>query len=325
VVHSHRTALASAAAGPAVYPGLGREDALLVAIGTSFGGWLNVVLPAVAAGARLVFQPRFDPTLFSTALFEERITLAPLVPVMWRAVLGVIGAMGRPETVRLAFMSGEGPGPQDVAGVRALVTDQVRAAYLSTEGGCAAGIVSDQAGPARAIAGAEVRVVEPGGPPDAELPAGEIGELALRAPSIAVGYWRDPDRQRARFVDGWWLTGDLGKIAADGVTLVGRTDHVINSGGVKIHAEEVEQALMRHPMVRQAGVVGVADPVWGQRVEAFVVAEAGAQPEQILDWCRSENALPAVKLPKRLVLVDRLPTGPTGKLYRRALMQADPA
>jgi acyl-CoA synthetase (AMP-forming)/AMP-acid ligase II len=56
-----------------------------------------------------------------------------------------------------------------------------------------------------------------------------------------------------------------------------------------------------------------------------VVAEAGAQPEQILDWCRSENALPAVKLPKRLVLVDRLPTGPTGKLYRRALMQADPA
>jgi len=323
VVHTHRTALASAAAGPAIYTDLNGEDALLVAIGTSFGGWLNVVLPAVMAGARLVFQPRFDPTLFAKALFDERITIAPLVPVMWRAVLGVIGAMGKPDSVRLAFMSGEGPGPQDIVGVRALVTDQVRAAYLSTEGGCAAGIVSDQGGPARAIKGAKVRVVTPGGPLDPELPPGEIGELALQAPSIAVGYWREPDRQRARFIDGWWLTGDLGKITAEGFMLVGRTDHVINSGGVKIHAEEVERALMRHPMVRQAGVVGVADPVWGQRVEAFVVAEPGTQPEQILDWCRSEKDLPAVKLPKRLVLVDQLPTGPTGKLYRRGLLQAD--
>ncbi len=325
VVHSHRTALASAAAGPAVYPGLNADDSRLVAIGTSFGGWLNVALPAVAAAARLVFQPRFDPTLFSQALFEERITVAPLVPVMWRAVLAVIGAMGKPASVRLAFMSGEGPGPQDVAGLRAMVTDQVRAAYLSTEGGCAAGVVSDQGGPARAIAGAEFRVVAPGGPPTAELPLGEIGELAVRAPSIAIGYWRDPVRQSQRFVDGWWLTGDLAKVVNDSLTLVGRTDHVINSGGVKIHAEEVERALMRHPMVRQAGVVGVADPVWGQRVEAFVVADPGAEPDQILDWCRGEKELPTVKLPKRLVLVDQLPTGPTGKLYRPALLRSEPA
>jgi acyl-CoA synthetase (AMP-forming)/AMP-acid ligase II len=100
----------------------------------------------------------------------------------------------------------------------------------------------------------------------------------------------------------------------------GRVDHVINSGGVKIQAEDVELALMRHPDVAQAAVVGVADPVWGESVEGSIVPKApGLDPDAVLAWCRRDGVLPGLKLPKRLHVRDRLPTGATGKLYRPAL------
>jgi acyl-CoA synthetase (AMP-forming)/AMP-acid ligase II len=89
---------------------------------------------------------------------------------------------------------------------------------------------------------------------------------------------------------------------------------------MKVHAEEVEAALMRCPSVRQAAAVGVTDATWGRRIEAFVVpAEPEARPESIIAFCRDNGLLPPARLPKAIRFVEALPTGPTGKLSRAAL------
>ena len=307
-----------------LYRGIDSRDSVLVCIGTSFGGWCNVVLPFLGAATRLVFQRRFEPQAFLTAVAAERITIAPLVPTMWRMVLAQNLEAHDLSAVRLAFMSGEAVSRRDVEEVRRRITPHVRGAYLSTEGACACGAIADEGdyrdGPTEAhlLDGVAVRIMAPDGPADRALAANETGEIVLRSASLAQGYWKDPPRTAARFVDGWWRSGDTGYLTADGrLVVVGRTDHVINSGGVKVQAEEIEAALMAHPGVRQAAVIGVPDAKWGERAEAFVVADTDAPA--IESWCRADGFVPPLKFLKAIHVVDALPTGPTGKLYRPAL------
>ncbi len=321
-IHTHGSLLANAAAGSEVYGEITASDSVLIAIGTSFGGWLNIVLPFLGEAAKLVFQPRFEPQDFLRGLATERISHAPLVPTMWRHVLAAGPQHHDLCALRSAFMSGEAAGPDVVEAVLDRVAPIVRTAYLSTEGGCACGIVSerrrgeapDSAG-GRAVPGCEVRL---GSSEEDE----SEGEILLAGPSLATGYWKDPQRTARCFHHRWWRTGDVGRVAADGrIVLAGRVDHVINSGGIKIQAEEVELALMRHPGIAQAAVIGVPDPQWGQRVEAFVVARsAELDPGAVLEWCRADGLLPAPKLPKRIHIREQLPIGATGKLYRPALL-----
>ena len=324
VVHTHASVLASIAAGAALYRNIGSHDSVLVCIGTSFGGWCNVVLPFVGAAAKLAFQRRFDPQTFLAGLAAEKITIAPLVPTMWRLVLAQQPERYDLSAVRLAFMSGEAVSRRDVESVRARITPHVRTAYLSTEGACASGVVADEQDylgdeltPAHLLDSVQVRIVAADGPAGVALPPEQTGEILLCSASLAHGYWKDPQRTSDRFVDGWWRSGDTGFLTADGrLVVAGRTDHVINSGGVKIQAEEIEAALMAHPRIRQVAVIGLPDATWGQRAEAFVVSDIDA--ETIAAWSRAEGIQP-LRFLKAIHVVNALPTGPTGKLYRPAL------
>jgi acyl-CoA synthetase (AMP-forming)/AMP-acid ligase II len=296
---------------------------------------MNVVLPFVAARAKIVFRSRFTPEEFVAVLENEAITVAPAVPTMWRMALAAKPNRAR-LSLRTAMMSGEPSNARDIAAIRAGLCDHVVAAYLSTEGACASAIVADErdlASPDRAdcagypVPGGEIRIIDPDGGIDDQLQDGSVGEVAVRSPSVAIGYWKDPGLTARRFVDGWWRSGDLGVRSADGVVrLRGRMDNLINSGGIKVHAEEVELALLRVPAVAQAAVIGLSDDRWGQRVEAFVVLAAGATLSEsaIIEICRSEAYLAAVKLPKRIHFIDALPRSPTGKVFRpglRAVME----
>jgi acyl-CoA synthetase (AMP-forming)/AMP-acid ligase II len=331
VVHTHASVLGSIDAGSDVYRGLDTGDSVLVCIGTSFGGWCNVVLPFVGLGTRLVLQRKFDPQVFLKGLQDERITIAPLVPTMWRMVLAAQPEQYDLSSVKLAFMSGEMASRSDVEQIRNRITGKVRAAYLSTEGACGCGIIADEdqfltdARPSgRPLPGVGVRIVAAGGTIDQALPAGETGEILLSGSSLASGYWKDPERTVQRFRGGWWRSGDTGYRTEDGgVVVVGRTDHVINSGGMKIQAEEIEAALMRHPKIRQAAVVGVPDAKWGQRAEAYVVAgDTSIDAQSIETWRQGEGQISPMRFLKAVHVVERLPTGPTGKLYRPALLHA---
>ncbi len=163
----------------------------------------------------------------------------------------------------------------------------------------------------------------------AEVATDEIGELALRPgwPSMFRGYLNDEARYATCFAGGWYLTGDLARRDADGwFWFVGRADDVIKSAGHLIGPFEVESVLMEHPAVAEAGVIGVPDPLLGERIKAFVALKPGVSREPAdLDVLRREISAharrrlgPAVA-PREIAFDDNLPKTRSGKIMRRLL------
>ena len=155
------------------------------------------------------------------------------------------------------------------------------------------------------------------------VPPGERGEVWIRGPSVMAGYLNAPERNRSIFVDGWYRTGDVGTLDADGfLTLHGREKELINRGGEKIAPLEIDQALMRHPQVAQAAAFGVPHPRLGEDVAAAVVLHEGASvtPAELREFI--SDGLASFKLPRRITIVDQLPKGITGKVQRKRLSEA---
>jgi len=163
----------------------------------------------------------------------------------------------------------------------------------------------------------EVRVVDDD---DQELPSGEIGEVVVRGDVVMAGYWNQPDATAEAMRGGWLHTGDVGTFDDEGyLTLRDRSKDLIISGGMNIYPREVEEALLRHPGVREVSVVGRPDPEWGEAVVAFVVAEGGsALPVDELDQA-CLDAIARFKRPKEYRFVDTLPTNNYGKVLKREL------
>jgi O-succinylbenzoic acid--CoA ligase len=157
--------------------------------------------------------------------------------------------------------------------------------------------------------------------PGAEVGTGPAGELLIRGPMLFRRYRGDPERTAAALRDGWLHTGDLGHLAPDGrVTVLGRRDDLVISGGVNVHPDEVEAVLATHPGVAEVAVAGRPDPEWGQRVAAFVVPRDPRRPPTLDDLRgHARGRLAAAKAPRELVLVPSLPRTASGKLLRRLL------
>jgi 2-furoate---CoA ligase len=158
--------------------------------------------------------------------------------------------------------------------------------------------------------------------PDEVVPPGEKGEIiaSLDSEEAFAGYWHRPDADARALRQGWYFTGDMGYVDADGELYVaGRVDDMIISGGENIHPVEVEDVLARHAGVRDVAVIGEPDERWGQRVVAFVVAAAPGLTAEALDaHCRG-GALAPFKRPRRIVFVDEIPKTASGKVLRRLL------
>jgi 2-furoate---CoA ligase len=152
-------------------------------------------------------------------------------------------------------------------------------------------------------------------------PPGE-GEILCHMSSdeAFTGYWNRPDADESAIRDGWYHTGDVGRIDEDGdLWVVGRVDDMVVSGGENIHPVEVEDVLARAPGVREVAVVGTPDDRWGQRVVACVVAEDGVTAEELDAYCLSSERLARFKRPREYRFVSELPKSPSGKILRRML------
>ena len=154
-----------------------------------------------------------------------------------------------------------------------------------------------------------------------ELPAGEVGEVVVRGDVVMAGYWNQPDATAETLREGWLHTGDIGSFDADGyLTLRDRSKDLIISGGMNIYPREVEEALLRHPDVRAAAVVGRPDATWGEAVVAFVVAAGRVAPPSAEDLDRTcLDHIARYKRPKDYRFVDALPTNNYGKVVKREL------
>ena len=164
----------------------------------------------------------------------------------------------------------------------------------------------------------EVRVVDGD---DEEVPVGEVGEVVGRGDVVMAGYWNQPDATAEALRGGWLHTGDVGSFDPDGyLTLRDRSKDLIISGGMNIYPREVEEALLHHPGVKAAAVVGRPDPQWGEAVVAFVVADDAAAPPSVEDLDRTcLDRIARFKRPKGYRFVDGLPTNSTGKVLKREL------
>ncbi len=169
----------------------------------------------------------------------------------------------------------------------------------------------------RPFAMIDVAVADAAGTP---LPAGEVGEVICRGPTVMSGYWNDPEATAKALKAGWLHTGDVGVLDASGyLTLKDRSKDLIISGGTNIYPREVEEVLLTHPQVQEVSVIGRPDPEWGEVVVAYVVGTAAPEPLDAL--CLSRIA--RFKRPKHYVYVDALPKNNYGKVVKTELRDRD--
>jgi long-chain acyl-CoA synthetase len=174
----------------------------------------------------------------------------------------------------------------------------------------------------RAGLGAEIRIVDEQG---RDVPRGIVGEIVVRGPMVTRGYWGQPDTSARALREGWFHTGDGGRMDADGyLSIADRLKDMIISGGENVYPAEVEAALRGHPAVADVAVIGVADARWGETVHAVVVLRAGhadrdANPlsDELVAWCRRQLA--GYKCPRSFEFVAALPLSAAGKVLKTEL------
>ncbi|MEU2434963.1 class I adenylate-forming enzyme family protein [Streptomyces rubradiris] len=323
-VHSHAGLLGNAAA-VATDGGLGARDTIVSASPLSHAfGLLSVHLALVTGGAVGLFGA-WEPRAFAAALSACGATAAFAVPAQLRDLLAVPAPEtgGGPPGLR-EVRTGGAPVPRELAdGVRRVLGARLIVQWGMTEIG--AGTYTRPGDPPEATGtigrpalGAAVRVHRDGRP----AAPGETGELQYRSPWMFSGYHRAPEPTRAAFTpDGWLRTGDLAALRPDGsVVYRGRADELINRGGLKFSALEVEELLDDLPQLAQHAVVARPDARLGQRASLVVALRAGTRLTlEDVTGHLSGKGLATYKLPEQLVVVDRLPTTVTGKIARARL------
>lgn len=286
---------------------------------------LSSVLVTMMMGARNVLG-NFDAEDALRLIDEESVTFMWLVPTMAALMLaapglesrrlsslraiGFVGAMLPPSIreqsmARLCPRVYEGYGLQE-SGMLTISTPQDRARKPDSVG--------------KPLLFAEVRVVDGNGYPVA---SGEIGEITGRSPNCITGYYQSPAKNAEAFRNGWFHTGDLGRLDADGyLFLCGRVKDMIISGGQNVHSAEIEATLLTLAGVTDCAVIGLPHEVWGEVVTAVVVAQDGAtlEAEQVQDFCR--QTLASFKVPRQVLFQqDPLPRTPTGKVQKFVLVE----
>ena len=306
--------------------GLGPQDCSIAAVPLSHvTGLVALVTTMLHAAGKLVILPAFKAPLFLDLAVRERMTHSLMVPAMYNL------CMLCPEFDDIDLstwrVGAYGGAPMPVASIEKLAqkmprlmlmncygsTETTSPATLMPQGDTAAH--NDTVG--KPLACADMRVMDAHG---RELPAGEMGEIWIKGPMVVKGYWDNPQATADNFTAGFWHSGDLGSIDAQGYVRVhDRIKDMINRGGYKIYTIEVENALYEHPDVVESAVVAKPCPVLGERVHAFVTLRQVGTSEAVLrDHCAQR--LSDYKVPESITLsTTPLPRNANGKVLKRAL------
>lgn len=289
------------------------------------------LLPRIQRGATTVVRHEFDPVVTLQDIETYGVTVLFAAPTGWAALAEAVDDVAADlGSLRLA-MYGGGPMPKAVF---EQCLDQFDVEFFQAYGMTEVAGVGTVLHPAEQLekqgsAGLPalnraLRIVEPAGTPDEEVPRGETGEIIIASPSAMQEYWNRPDETREAFVeDGrreWYYTGDVGYVDADGyLYVVDRTDNMIVSGGENIYPAEIENVLSSHPDVTDVAVVGEPHEKWGEQVVAYVVGET---PVTALDRAvRESETVGDFKRPRKYYFAEELPKNPIGKVQKFKLRE----
>ena len=288
-------------------------------------GLIAGVLAPLSAGSTVFCTPGFNALKFFAWMDEAAPTWYTAVPTMHQAILGraarSLDVIQR-HPLRFIRSSSSSMPPQVIREVEEVFKAPLIESYGMTEathqmasnplppGERKPGSVGMAAGPEVAIMGEDGQL----------LPRGGIGEIVIRGPNVTSGYESNPKANAEAFINGWFRTGDQGTMDEAGyVTLTGRLKEIINRGGEKVSPREVDEILMDHPAVAQVVCFGMPHPKLGEEVAAAVVLREGqvATERDLQAFVASRAA--DFKVPKRILLMDEIPKGATGKLQRIGL------
>ncbi len=326
VTHTHGT-LARTAASMVACADVRPEDILAIATPLCHGsGFMIHLLPALHAGATALVLARPDPELVLREMARHHATWFAAMPVLCGNLahhpqagsydlrslrVCLTGADAVPVELLRVFHATFGVQLTDMWAM----TEVIPGSLNPVAGG---GKVGSIGLPAPGVA---FRLV---GPDGRDVPCGEVGEILVHSEAVTVGYWDDPEATAAAFQGGWLRTGDLARVDEDGYYwFVGRSKEIIIHGGTNVSPVEVEEALYQHPAVREAGVVGVPDPTWGEIVHAYVALKDDHDVTEAALRRFLEARIAPYKVPGVIRFLPDLPKGPTGKVARKTLRHGD--
>jgi acyl-CoA synthetase (AMP-forming)/AMP-acid ligase II len=308
---------------------MGPEDRTLMAVPASHvTGLVANVMLAWAAQCTLIIMAEFKAGAFLELAARERMTHTVVVPAIYKLCLL------QPDFDRIDLshwrVGGYGGAPMAEATIAALAQKLpglgLYNIYGATETSSPVTMLPSRLASERpdsvgfALTGVEILVMDEHG---REVALGESGELWIRGPMVVPGYWANPEATKKGFVAGYWLSGDIGSIDAQGlVSVFDRAKDMLNRGGYKIYSVEVENALLEHPAVVESAIVGKPDPVLGERVHAFICVkpETAATAEELKRFCAER--LSDYKVPESYTLTTTpLPRNANGKLLKREMRQ----
>lgn len=311
--------------------GFGGDSVLLVGVPVAHNFPLACpgIQAALLTGARVVLAPGPDAETTFALAARERVTWIPAVPASVIAWLNHPGlARADLSSVRTLCVGGARLNPEPARRVLETLGPVLTQVFGMAEGllcytrpGDPPDVVVETQG-RPASSDDEIRIVDEQG---RDVPEGDVGELLCRGPYTIRGYYRAPEHNATAFTpDGYYRTGDLVRRHPSGNLVVeGRKKDVINRGGEKVSAEEIENLILGHPAVLNAAVVAMPDPVLGERACACVVTRPGARLtlEELTRYLSDERRIAKFKLPERLEILDRLPTTAVGKVSKQQLRE----
>ncbi len=278
---------------------------------------------AMSMGSRLVLFPRFDPDLVLPVIKKRPPTFLPAVPPIYERLTKAAKEKGVSlEGIEIAI-SGAMPLSQAVITPwEGLTKGYLVEGYGLSE--CSPVLTANPVAENRRqgtiglpLPGTDIRLVDPDDPAKDVAP-GQPGELIAKGPQVMSGYWKKPDATAEVFIDGWYRTGDIATIDADGfIKIVDRMKELVITGGFNVSPTEVEDALRNFDGVADIAIVGLPDARDGEHVVAAVVQEPGKTVDEAALRAFARENLAAYKVPKRVVIVDELPKSLIGKVLRK--------
>ena len=291
-----------------------------------------VLLLNLAEGNEILLRPRFDIATTLHDIGVKRATSLPAVPTMLIALLNDPGVAQTDFSSMVTVGSGGAPLPTEVAGrIQQLVGHEIRTGWGMTETAAIGTRVPSGVAVTPGLIGVplpnvEMRIVSLSDP-QRELPVGEVGEIAIRGPNVTAGYWNQPELSAQSFVDGFFLTGDIGRMDERGLfTLVDRKKRMIISGGFNVYPAMIENSIYEHHSVEEVIVIGVPDAYRGEAAKAFIKQRAGTAPLS-LEELRAflADRVGRHEMPTALEIRESLPRSPVGKLLAAQLSEEERA